>query len=130
MALRNETQGRLKAASPELATQVRRLLHRRLYLGGFGSDEIADALCMHERTLRRRLRQEKTSFSKLLDEVRQASSCQLLKDTELSIGDIARELGYSSTDAFDHAFRRWHGVSPRKWRGLCNAPGRSVELLH
>ena len=117
----------LGSASPGLTAVVRRLLHRGLSAGSGASYDISEALGMHERTLRRRLRKENTSFSKLLEEVRQTASFQYLSDTNLSIGDIAGELGYGSTDAFDHAFRRWHGVSPLQWRKLQEARSRSVE---
>jgi AraC-like DNA-binding protein len=103
---------------PRLAMVVRRLLHQRLSAGSSASCEIAEALGIHERSLRRRLRQENSSFSKLLEEVRQTMSFQYLSDTGLAIGDIAVLLGYGSTDAFDHAFRRWYGVSPLQWRNL------------
>jgi AraC-like DNA-binding protein len=117
-------------ADPGLSTLVRRYLHRGLHLGQNASGEIAEALGMHERTLRRRLQQEHISFSKLLEEVRQTTSFQYLSDTELSISDIAGELGYSSTDAFDHAFRRWHGLSPLQWRKRYTLRDQSVEPEH
>jgi AraC-like DNA-binding protein len=95
---------------------VRRLLHRNVSRGIDGSRYVAESLGIHERTLRRRLARENTSFRELLEEVRETLSLQYLNDTELSISDIAFALGYSGTDAFDHAFRRWHGMSPSQWR--------------
>jgi AraC-like DNA-binding protein len=43
-------------------------------------------------------------------------SQQYLSATGLSINNIAMMLGYSNTDAFDHAFYRWYNCSPRQWR--------------
>lgn len=108
----------LKSADLGLAMIVRRFLHQRLASGSSDSCQVAEALGIHERTLRRRLERENTSFSQLLDEVRQTTSFHYLSDTDLSIGDIAALLGYGSTDAFDHAFQRWYGLSPLQWRKL------------
>ena len=104
------------SSPPGLATAVRRLLHQGLTSGGSTSNQISESLGIHERTLRRRLRNENTSFSVLLEEVRQTISFHYLNDTTLPIRDIASLLGYGSTNAFDHAFRRWFGASPLHWR--------------
>lgn len=71
------------------------------------------ALGLHERTLRRRLQLEGTSFRELLDEARQAASCQYLAGTSLSIKAIALALGYRSTDAFVLLKRRHFEVGRR-----------------
>ena len=108
----------LSTVSPGLTTVVSSLLHQGLSNGLGTSNEVADAIGVHERTLRRRLRQENTSFRSLLDEVRQTKSLYYLSETQLSIGNIAVLLGYGSNHAFDHAFQRWYGTSPLQWRQL------------
>ncbi len=114
--LAQDAQALLQAAPFSLSRQVRLALHQRLTLGENRADSVAAALGLHERTLRRRLQLEGTSFRELLDEARQAASCQYLAGTSLSIKAIAIALGYRSTDAFDHAFKRWFGCSPMLWR--------------
>lgn len=117
----------LDSADLGLAMIVRRFLHQRLASGSSDSCQVAEALGIHERTLRRRLERENTSFSQLLDEARQTVSFHYLSDTQLAINDVATLLGYGSTDAFDHAFQRWYGVSPMQWRKLNDlARGRAV----
>jgi AraC-like DNA-binding protein len=32
------------------------------------------------------------------------------------MGNLAYMLGYADQSAFNHAFRRWHGTTPRRWR--------------
>jgi AraC-like DNA-binding protein len=96
--------------------EVRIALHNRLAMGDINATSVAATLGLHERTLHRRLRIENTSFRKLLEQVRQTTSCYYLAGTALPIREIAISLGYHSTDAFDHAFRRWFGSSPLKWR--------------
>jgi AraC-like DNA-binding protein len=114
--LAQDAQALLNAAPFGLSQQVRQALHQRLTLGENRAAAVATALGLHERTLRRRLRLEGTSFRELLEEARQAASCQYLAGTSLSIKAIAIALGYRSTDAFDHAFKRWFGCSPLAWR--------------
>jgi AraC-like DNA-binding protein len=48
---------------------------------------------------------------------------QLLHQTALSMGEIARRVGYESEVAFSHAFRRLVGQPPATWRGQSGATG-------
>jgi len=108
---------RLHETMPDsVSANVRNTLRSHLPGGANTAAAVASELGLHERTLHRRLQLESTSFRKLLDQVRQSTSQHYLAGTALSIGDIGMALGYGSTGAFDHAFRRWHGVSPRQWR--------------
>jgi AraC-like DNA-binding protein len=74
----------------------------------------AAALALSERTLRRRLLEEGTSFRALVEEVREALAEELLA-TGLPVEQVARRLGYAETASFTHAFTRWKGSSPRAW---------------
>jgi AraC-like DNA-binding protein len=78
--------------------------------------KVASMLHMSERSLRRRLQEEGTSFSALCEETRQAIAEQLLMMPRLPIEQISERLGYSETAAFIHAFKRWTGQSPRAYR--------------
>lgn len=79
-----------------------------------GVGEVAGALNLSERTLRRRLAEEGTSFRALVDEVREALAEELL-GTGLGVEQVARRLGYAETASLTHAFTRWKGTSPRAW---------------
>ncbi|MBE2257822.1 MAG: helix-turn-helix transcriptional regulator, partial [Rhodobacteraceae bacterium] len=37
-------------------------------------------------------------------------------NTDLSLGQVAEILDYSSASAFTHAFKRWKKVAPLEWR--------------
>ena len=47
---------------------------------------------------------------------RMARAAQLLKETRLSIGEIARQVSYDNQLHFSRAFKNVHGVSPREYR--------------
>ncbi len=40
----------------------------------------------------------------------------LLSNNELSINQIAREVGFNEPAAFTRAFKQWTGKSPRQYR--------------
>lgn len=77
--------------------------------------EVSQQLKTSERTLRRKLKDEQTSFQIILNEVRS----QLAKDyltTELPIEQIAELVGYSEPANFSNAFKRWTSLSPKEYR--------------
>ena len=47
---------------------------------------------------------------------RMQKATELLKLTQLSIGDIGNAVGYSNQLHFSRAFKNVYGVSPREWR--------------
>ena len=47
---------------------------------------------------------------------RMAKAAELLKLTQLSIGDISQAVGYDNQLHFSRAFKNIYGVSPREWR--------------
>lgn len=77
---------------------------------------MARIINVSERTLKRRLKEEGTSFRTLLMESRCAVAEELLKDWQLSMADIAFRLGFSDSSTFSQAFKRWHGVAPNVYR--------------
>ncbi len=81
--------------------------------------EVAAGLAMSERTLRRRLTAVGTRYQSLLDEVRQALAEEMLDTGLLSVEDVAQRLGYAEASSFIHAFRRWRGETPARYRLRC-----------
>jgi AraC-like DNA-binding protein len=78
--------------------------------------QIAERLHVSERTLRRQLEAESTSFRSVLDEIRDLLAREYLAKTELTIADIAHLLDYAETVSFRRAFARWNGVTPSTYR--------------
>ena len=79
-------------------------------------EQVAKHLHVSERTLRRRLDTESTTFRSILDEIRGLLAKEYLVKTELTIADIGHLLGYAETVAFRRAFVRWDGVNPGTYR--------------
>jgi AraC-like DNA-binding protein len=84
----------------------------------FGSlASVARALGASTRTLKRRLAEQGTSFTEILDATRRQRALLLLDDRRLGIAEIADRLGYSDVANFTRAFRRWTGTTPAGFRG-------------
>lgn len=95
--------------------QVRHLIHEEGV--GFRSVEaVADALHMSERTLKRQLAQEGTTFSDILEDIRRQMAMRLLDANGKSTERIAEDLGYSDVANFNRAFKRWTGTTPGQYR--------------
>jgi AraC-like DNA-binding protein len=99
-----------------LAGRVRRVLLDRMGHRDVTASAVAEVLAVSRRTLTRRLAGERTSFRKLLDEVRAELAQALLRDRSVSIADIAFFLQYSEPAAFHRSFRRWTGRTPQSFR--------------
>ncbi|MEO1173576.1 MAG: helix-turn-helix domain-containing protein, partial [Myxococcota bacterium] len=64
----------------------------------------------------RRLADLELSFQSLVDEARRELSERLLKHTAYSLAEIAFLTGFSEQSAFNRAFKRWAGQTPRSYR--------------
>jgi len=77
---------------------------------------LARNMGVFDRALHRRLATEGVSARSLLDEVRAENARALLKQPNLSIGDVAYLLGYSDDRSFIRAFKRWFDETPAQYR--------------
>jgi AraC-like DNA-binding protein len=77
---------------------------------------VAEHLKMSPRTLRRKLRDENSTFREIMDDLRMRVAIKYLRDTDLTIEEIAAALGFSDAANFGHAFRRWAQGTPKEFR--------------
>lgn len=77
---------------------------------------VSDILEMHPKKVQRLLKDEGTSFSQILDNVRRSLAQRLLIETDISITRLAKMLDYSSDRPFTIASRRWFGMTPSDYR--------------
>jgi len=97
-----------------LPSRVRRAL---VTDDGFRSlEQVAEALHVSVRTLKRKLSQHDTSYSSLRQEERLLRAMHLLRATDLTLDHIATKLGYATTSNFSRAFAQWTGQSPAAYR--------------
>lgn len=102
----------------ELVEQVVQRLVRASRAAMPSLDAVAADLAVSPRTLRRRLADAGTSYGSLVAEMREQLARELLADTNLTVEQVAEELGYAETSSFSRAFTRWTGSSPSAYRML------------
>ncbi len=106
-----------RGENPTAAMAVRRVLEKAFALGGSSAeDDVARALGVGARTLRRRLAEESTSVREILDRVRLEIAIERLRRSRTSLAELALHLGFSDQTALSRAFRRWTGESPAQFR--------------
>jgi AraC-like DNA-binding protein len=93
---------------------------RTFVLANLGRNVTLEGVAAHfdtpVRTLRRKLRDEETSFREILDDLRSEVATKYLRDTHMTIDDVSSALGFSETSNFRQAFRRWKQASPQQYR--------------
>ncbi|MDF2153009.1 helix-turn-helix transcriptional regulator [Vibrio sp. CAU 1672] len=82
-------------------------------------EHAASQLGVSKRTLQRRLQDKQMSYSQCVDFAKQKQALTLLADTQLSIQEIAYQLGYEEASNFHRSFRRWFPLSPMQYRQQC-----------
>lgn len=81
--------------------------------------KVASRLNMAPWTLRRRLQSEGVTYQDVLNITRRDLAISYIKETSLTLGEIAYLLGFGSAAAFQRAFRRWTGEAPGRFRENC-----------
>lgn len=113
---RLETQFANMGRPHSLTYQARRCIVSSLPKGRPNAAGIAKMLGQSERTFRRKLDSEGTSFRVLLEDAYK-EVCEIhLRNQSQSHAQIALALGFSDQSAYTRAFRRWFGVAPKTYR--------------
>ena len=99
-----------------IAAQLKRRLADLMACGEANADAACRALKLSRRTLQRRLKAEKTSFQKVLQEVRAELAVRYLSDARLKALEVAMLLGYSNISSFTTAFKSWYNMPPAEYR--------------
>jgi len=100
----------------DIAGELKRKLADLMASGEANADAACRALKLSRRTLQRRLKAEKTSFQKVLQEVRAVLAVSYLSDKRLKSLEIAMLLGYSNISTFTTAFKSWYDMPPAEYR--------------
>ena len=102
--------------SDSLSAKIRRRLREWSPAAWPDFETLAHQLNASPATLRRRLDDEGESYRAIMDELRRDLAIALLSDTQLSLSDIAGELGFAESSAFHRAFKKWTGTRPGEYR--------------
>ncbi|GGO76823.1 transcriptional regulator [Marinobacterium nitratireducens] len=99
-----------------VSAQVKGLIGRDFSRSPPSIQEVASALNMSARTLRRHLDKEGTTYQALKDQSRFDAAQEYLSYPNVSVQEVAALLGFTEPSAFVRAFRKWSGVTPAAYR--------------
>lgn len=85
-------------------------------------EKVAAELGMSTRSLHRKLKEKGVSYKTILDDTRKHLALQLIKQSNLSITEIAYQLGFFDSSSFSRSFKRWSGLSPSHYRNKQTSP--------
>lgn len=133
-ACRKVSAGNGKRSQPvvpdyDYVSKLRVLMSAYLSEGYLTETIAADLMDTSVRTMKRRLAAEKTSYRKLLDEVRFELAREKLRDPEPGIMDVARSVGFRDQANFTRMFRRISGVTPGRYRRIVQAGGSGRRVV-
>jgi AraC-like DNA-binding protein len=92
--------------------------------------EIARRVGMSRRTLARKLASEDLTFSAIAEELKGDLAKHYLTGSDLPVSQVAWLLGYTEVSAFNHAFKRWTGMTPTQSRAKAHraAAGTAAKI--
>ena len=101
---------------PGIVESVRTVIRQLLPTGAAAIKVVAAQFDMHPKTLQRQLTAENTTFADLVDTVRRDAVERYLRDTDLSLSHLSREMGYAEQSVLSRSCRRWFGCGPSAYR--------------
>lgn len=100
----------------DFVKQVRLLVMTSLGNETFDLNLLCKELNITTRTLHRRLKKYKLTYSEIKEDIIAALAKEALIKTDVSISQIALSLGYNESSSFIRAFKRMSGISPLQYR--------------
>ncbi len=106
-----------------IESQVRLTIMAQIESGTPTARSVARQMGLSLTTLKRRLAERHVTFRMLRDGVIGDLAKSALAETNVNVGTLALQLGYSEASAFNHAFLRIVGMSPSDYRRSASPPG-------
>ncbi|TNC80404.1 MAG: hypothetical protein C9356_14190 [Oleiphilus sp.] len=86
-------------------------------------ESVAEQLGVSRSSLYRKLHERDTSYQCLINAFKRKQSIIMLKDTMLSVEEVAEHLGFSDASSFRRAFKGWTGQKP----SVVRASGQTLQ---
>lgn len=109
-------QMQLQVSEQAVSSRLRATLAEMLPAGEANIDTAARRMRLSTRSLQRHLREESTTFQKVLDSTRAELAQTYLTSTELNVAEISYLLAYRDPNSFYRAFSSWTGRTPQSVR--------------
>ncbi|CAM4133928.1 helix-turn-helix domain-containing protein [Vibrio agarivorans] len=102
--------------SSDWFSTVIKLVDSYAHLPWFNIDWFCQLIGVSTRTMQRQLHKNNTSFLTLRNNARYRRACHSLRNSTLSIEEIAYLCGYNDVSNFNRAFKRWSGQTAPEYR--------------
>ena len=118
-ALSLQQQEQKRSRGREAAAQINLRLEQGFRDTGMSAQTIAEEMGLSAAYLRKQyLNETGLSIGDKLNQLRVDEACRLLRETDLSVEAIARQIGVENTKYFFVLFKKIKGVTPRQFRML------------
>ncbi len=105
----------------DIVAQLRQQIGRHLAHEVLQLDTVASRLEMTGRQLQAQLKRRETTFEIEFGRVREQLAARYLRDTDMTMTDIALMLGFSELSSFTRAARAWFQMPPSVYRAQTRA---------
>jgi len=99
-----------------ISNQVREYIDRQEEIQKVNLEQLADSFCCSLPTLTRSLRRENTQFKEIKEKAIKQRAINLLIKSELTIDQIAFDLGFAEPSTFYRNFKKWTSLTPTQYR--------------
>jgi|GEM_PF-2557472 AraC-type DNA-binding domain-containing proteins len=112
-------ENRKQSLDYNIEIKIKNYINEHLY-NDISLDRVADEMNISANYLGKLFKKSSgINFTEYLTECRLSEAAKLLKETKLSVNEIANKLGYSSTNHFIRIFKEKYGDIPKKYQLLC-----------
>ncbi len=105
-----------KLEKDNIIARVKSEILNQLASGNVTDATVADALHIAQRSMQRKLQNENTTFRSILNDLRQELAKKYLQNSNMSLIDVAFNLGFSEYSSFSRAFKNWTDLTPSEYR--------------
>lgn len=107
-----------RVAQQNTATKIMEYVNQNYNDNMLSVKHISQVFGIHENHVSRLFRSEYgENLSAVIERRRIEKACELIKNTDMKIGEIAETVGYSTDISFRRVFKRVTGMSPGEYRG-------------
>lgn len=99
-----------------ISNQVREFLEAHKEIQSINLEQLANSFSCSPQTLARSLRRENNQFKEIKEKIIKQRAINLLLKSELSIEQIASNLGFSEPSTFYRNFKKWTQLTPTQYR--------------
>ena len=107
----------MSAADRQFLIRVSDFVHTNMKSRKITNDLIAQEMCMSRNAFSRRLAAiSGETPNSYITRIKMEKAVRLLRDTNLSVKEVAYECGFDESNYFIHVFRQMYGSTPQQFR--------------